>query len=242
MDYPLNNAADITLPIQLLSLNDIVHLAEVIIVLAAVVEEVDLEGLEIPSMNNKTAAIFKNNKIDDMKFLIITFVFILGASTLMSQTDSTKIRIDSVTYMKITGYERIYIENLNPQIKKVEANYDTHEYGYKIKFSNENIIIQLIKKYLTPFFIEHGVPADVPSALNNVIFTLHADMEGKIIAVDFLFSEKSDIPIPLLHKFSQEIQRSNLRLIYNKNDLTFKNAKRLLRLYAMSSIDIKDLK
>lgn len=178
-----------------------------------------------------------------MKFLIITFAFILGALTLVGQeTDSTKIRIDSVTYMRITGYERIYVEDLSPRIKKVEANYDTHENGYKIHFSDKAIIVQLIKKWFTPFFKKHDVPTDVPSYLNNIVFTFHSDMEGKIIAVDFLFSEKSDIPIQLLHQFSQEIQKSNLRLIYNKNDLTFKNAKRLLRLYAMSSFAIRDLK
>lgn len=178
-----------------------------------------------------------------MKLLLFTLAFILGTFTLVAQEiDSTIIKVDSATYMRQTGYERIFIEDLTPRIKNVEANYDTHENGSKINFNNKNIINQLIKKYLTPFFIENGVPTDIPSFLNNIVFTFHADMEGKIIGVDFLFSEKSDIPIQLLHQFSQEIQKSNLRLTFNENDPTFKNAKRLLRLYAMSSNDIKNLK
>ena len=138
-----------------------------------------------------------------MKFILLIFAFILSVNALVAQkVDSTEIRVDSTVYMKYVGHQRIYIETINPQIKNVPANYDTHENGYKINFSDKNIIVKLIKKWFTPFFIEHGVPTDVPSYLNNIVFTFHSDMDGKIIGVDFLFSYKNYIPIQLLHQFS----------------------------------------
>ena len=178
-----------------------------------------------------------------MKFILLIFAFILSVNALVAQkVDSTEIRVDSTVYMKYVGHQRIYIETINPQIKNVPANYDTHENGYKINFSDKNIIVKLIKKWFTPFFIEHGVPTDVPSYLNNIVFTFHSDMDGKIIGVDFLFFDKNDILIQFLPHFSHEIQKSNLKLMYNKKDQTFKHAKRLLRIYAMSSSDIYNLK
>ncbi|WP_303178800.1 hypothetical protein [uncultured Butyricimonas sp.] len=178
-----------------------------------------------------------------MKLILLIFAFILGAFSLTAQeVDTTILKVDSVIYMKYTGYGDIYIENTNPKIKKVPANYDVHDQAYGIHYSDKNLLLQLIKKWFTPYFKKNGVLTDIPSFSNNIIFNLHADTEGNIIGVDFKFSDRYDIPIQLLHQFSLDLQKSKFKLTYNKNWHIYKNAKRLERVFAIKCSNIRDLK
>ena len=175
-----------------------------------------------------------------MKSILLVLTFILEAFTLAAQeVDTTELRVDSVIYMKYTGYGRITIEDTDPKIKKVPANYDVYSKAYNIHYSDKNLLLQLIKKWFTPYFQKNGVLTDIP--LNNIVFNLHSDTEGNIIGVDFKFSDKYDIPIRLLHQFSLDLQKSKFKLIYDKNLNKYKNANRIERVYAIGCSDIRDL-
>ena len=175
-----------------------------------------------------------------MKPILLLFAFILGAFTLAAQeVDTTELKVDGVIYMKYTGYGRIFIEDTDPKIKEVPANYDVNSSAYNIHYSDKNLLLQLIKKWFTPYFQKNGVLTDIP--LNNIVFNLHSDTEGNIIGVDFKFSDKYDIPIQLLHQFSLDLQKSKFKLIYDKNLRKYKNANRIERVYAIECSDIRDL-
>ena len=88
-----------------------------------------------------------------MKQILLLFAFILGAFTLAAQeVDTTELRVDSVIYMKYTGYGRIFIEDTDLKIKKVPANYDVNFKAYNRHYSDQNLLLQLIKNWFTPYF------------------------------------------------------------------------------------------
>lgn len=177
-----------------------------------------------------------------MKTFLFALILVLGFSNLVAQeADTTEVRIDSAIYMKYVGYGYIVYVDANPLIKNIPANYDVGKQAYRISYSDKNILLQLIKKWFTPYFQKHGVLENLPSFSNSIEFNLHSDPQGNIIGIDFNFSDKYDIPIEILHNFSMDLQKSKFKLIHDQSEI-LKKAQRLERVYAISCKDIYNLK